>query len=141
MKALRKNSTSLGTLATKQRDAASEQMWVVDSSQLGLQAVQYYTDATKVAARQLNDIGLELAQHWETLDTPAILYRLERIIAAAQYIDNATQYQATSNEKLATALKVATQVTEQLVAGATSATDAAKQLKGVVDRLRQVVGK
>ena len=139
--ALQKSSASLGTLATKQRDAASEQMWVVDSSQVGLQAVQYYTDATKVAARQLNDIGIELAQHWETLDTPSIQYRLERVVAAAQYIESATQYQSTSNEKLATALKVATQVTEQLVAGATSATDAADQLEGVVEQLRQVVGK
>ena len=139
--ALRKSSASLGTLATKQRDAASEQMWVVDSSQVGLQAVQYYTDATKVAARQLNDIGLELVQHWETLDPSSIQLRLERIIAAAQYIESATQYQSASNEKLGTALKVATQVTEQLVAGATSATDDAIQLESVVDQLRQVVGK
>ena len=139
--ALRKSSTSLGTLATKQRDAASEQMWVVDSSQVGLQAVQYYTDATKVAARQLNDIGIELIQHWETLDPSSIQLRLERVIAAAQYIESATQYQSASNEKLATALKVATQVTEQLVAGATSATDAATELERVVDQLRQIVGK
>jgi methyl-accepting chemotaxis protein len=139
--AIRKSSTSLGTLAIKQRDAASEQMWVVDSSQVGLQAVQYYTDATKVAARQLNDIGIELTQHWETLDTASIHYRLERMIAAAQYIESATQYQSASNEKLSTALKVATQVTEQLVTGASSATDAATQLEQVVEQLRQVVGK
>jgi methyl-accepting chemotaxis protein len=139
--ALRKRSTSLSTLATKQRDAASEQMWVVDSSQVGLQAVQYYTDATKVAARQLSDIGTELARHWETLDRSSALHRLERIVAAAHYIENATQYQAASNQKLATALKVATQVTEQLVAGATSATEAATQLEQVVEQLRQVVGK
>src|SRR6202022_874550 len=50
---LRSNSRALSSLAARQRDAASEQMWVVDSSQVGLQSVQYYTDATKVAAQRL----------------------------------------------------------------------------------------
>ncbi len=138
---LRRGSQSLNILATKQQDAASEQMWVVDSSQVGLQSVQYYTDATRVAARQLNDVGTELTQHWDQLEEQAIAAHLERIVAAAQYIENAAQYQGASNQKLATALKVATQVTEQLVTGATSATDAATQLERVVKQLRYVVGK
>jgi len=42
---------------------------------------------------------------------------------------------------LATAIKVTTQVNEQLKEGATSASDAAAQLEQVVNELRQVVGK
>lgn len=141
VEALQKSSYALNALATKQQDAASEQMWVVDSSQVGLQSVQYYTDATKVAAHQLNDINVELAQNWHHLDEKHARQHLERATSAAQYIENAAQYQGTSNQKLATALKVATQVTEQLASGATSATDAANQLERVVEELRYVVGK
>lgn len=138
---LRDNSHSLTTLATHQQDAASEQAWVVDSSQVGLQSVQYYTEAIRIAAHELNEIGTGLAQHRETVDLWQINSTLERLVAASRYIENAAHYQEVSNQKLATALKVATQVTEQLVAGATSATDAAAQLEDVVTQLRTVVGK
>ena len=141
VESLQKSSYALNTLATRQQDAASEQIWVVDSSQVGLQSVQYYTDATKVAARQLHDIGTELFHNWYSVDAQLALQHLERAIAAAQYIEQAAQYQGTSNQKLATALKVATQVTEQLAAGATSATNAATELEHVVEELRYVVGK
>ena len=137
---LRNNSQALSELAVRQRDAASEQMWVVDSSQIGLQSVQYYTQATQFAARQLHELGAELAQRWEYLNAEEARQKLERVISAATYIEQAAQYQGTSNEKLATALKVATQVTEQLAHGATSATDAALQLEQVVKQLRYVVG-
>ena len=138
---LRDNSQSLTTLATAQQDAASEQMWVVDSSQVGMQSVQYYTEAIKVASRRLSHTALEITQHWERADAQQIKQSVERIIAASKYIENAADYQGGSNEKLATALKVATQVTEQLVSGATSATDAATQLEQVVKQLRSVVGR
>src|SRR5579872_205825 len=39
---LRENSFALNSLSTKQKSAATEQMWVVDSSQVGLESVQYY---------------------------------------------------------------------------------------------------
>lgn len=138
---LRENSNSLTTLATKQQDAASEQMWVVDSSQVGLQSVQYYTEAMAVAARQLSKTGSDLAQRWGQVSNMEALQALERIVSAANYIENAAQFQDTSTQKLSTALKVATQVTEQLVAGTTSATDAANQMENVVEQLRYVVGK
>ncbi len=141
VESLQKSSYALNTLATRQQDAASEQMWVVDSSQVGLQSVQYYTDATKVAARQLNDTGTELARDWHAINTQQALQHLERVVTAAQYIESAARYQGTSNQKLATALTVATQVTEQLAAGATSATNAAAELERVVEELRYVVGK
>ena len=65
---LRSNSRALSSLAARQRDAASEQMWVVDSSQVGLQSVQYYTDATKVAAHRLTETGMELMQRRQQAD-------------------------------------------------------------------------
>ncbi len=141
VESLQKSSYALNSLATRQQDAASEQMWVVDLSQVGLQSVQYYTDATKVAARQLHGIGTELAHNWLTIDEQATQQHLDRAIDAAQYIEQAAQYQGSSNQKLSTALKVATQVTEQLAAGATSASNAATELERVVEELRYVVGK
>jgi methyl-accepting chemotaxis protein len=138
---LRNSSQSLTTLAVKQQDAASEQMWVVDSSQVGLQSVQYYTDATRVAASRLSQTGRELVHNWHNMNAHVAIQRLEQMIVAAQYIENATTYQSESNQNLATALKVATQVSEQLAQGATSATDAAGQLEQVVKNLRDVVGK
>jgi methyl-accepting chemotaxis protein len=79
-------------------------------------------------------------QHWQQADPPKIHKALEHIITASKYIEEASHHQTVSNQKLSTALKVATQVTEQLATGATSATDAATQLEQVVQQLRSVVG-
>ena len=141
VESLRSSSDSLTVLAGKEQDAASEQMWVVDSSQVGLQSVQYYTEATAVAAQQLRKIGTHLGENWGRLRDQEVYTELNRMVDAAKYIEDAASYQESSTQKLATALKVATQVTEQLVAGTTSATDAAAQLERVVERLREVVGK
>ncbi len=141
VESLRSSSDALTILAGKEQDAASEQMWVVDSSQVGLQSVQYYTEATAVAAQQLRKIGMRLGQNWGKMRDQEIYADLNRMVEAAKYIEDAASYQESSTQKLATALKVATQVTEQLVAGTTSATDAAAQLERVVERLREVVGK
>jgi hypothetical protein len=134
------NSRALSSLAARQRDAASEQMWVVDSSQVGLQSVQYYTDATQVAAQRLTETGIELIQNWQHAEPAMIRKALEHVITGSKYIEEAAHHQTVSNQKLSTALKVATQVTEQLATGATSATDAATQLEQVVQQLRSVVG-
>ncbi|HEX4208522.1 MAG TPA: methyl-accepting chemotaxis protein [Ktedonobacteraceae bacterium] len=141
VESLQGSSNAMTTLATRQQDAASEQRWVVDSSQIGLQSVQYYTDATAVAARKLSEEGTDLAQRWAQVSDVEIMQSLERIVNAANYIENAAHFQDTSTQKLSTALKVATQVTEQLVAGTTSASDAAAQMEQVVEQLRYVVGK
>ncbi len=138
---LRGSSQSLNTLASKQKSAATEQKWVVVSSQIGLQSVQYYTDATQVAAQQLREMSTELSQYWYQLDAQTAKGALEQMIKTAHYIENAARYQSSSNQKLSTAIKVTTEVTEQLVTGATSATDAAIQLEQVVNQLRDVVGK
>lgn len=138
---LRSNTEALNALATKQQGAANEQTWVVDSSQVGLESVQYYTEATRVAAQRLTQIGTELAQHWHQLDAQTAKQALAQMIAAGQYIERATRLQESSNQKLSTAIQVTEQVTEQLAAGATAATDAAEQLEQVVNQLRHVVGK
>ncbi|MBO0782257.1 MAG: methyl-accepting chemotaxis protein, partial [Ktedonobacteraceae bacterium] len=138
---LRRSSESMSSLATRQQDAASEQMWVVDSSQVGLQSVQYYAEATTVAARELARVAGEMAQRWRQLGEREAHQALEKLVTTARYIEQASQYQNQSSQKLSTALKVATQVTEQLVAGTTSATDAATQMERVVTQLRNVVGK
>jgi len=138
---LRSNSEALNSLATKQQSAATEQTWVVDSSQVGLQSVQYYTNATSNAAGRLFEMGQGLMQNWGYQNEESMRQVVSQMISAAQYIEKAAHYQTTSNQKLATAIKVTTQVNEQLAEGAISASDAASQLEQVVSELRQVVGR
>jgi hypothetical protein len=138
---LRRNSSALKMLSTKQQSSASEQTWVIDSTQVGLQSVQYYTDATRIAARRLHEVGIDLMQNWNSLDPATIRQILSQIIGAAQYIEKSVRYQTSSNQKLSTAIKVTTQVNEQLAEGASSASSAAEELENVVDELRQVVGR
>ena len=138
---LRSNSEALNKLATKQESAASEQTWVVDSSQVGLQSVQYYTNATSIAARRLSEIGQGLIRDWNYHNVESMRQVVVQMIVAAQYIEKAAHYQTASNQKLATAIKVTNQVNEQLAEGAISASDASSQLEQVVSELRQVVGR
>ncbi len=138
---LRRNSSALKMLSSKQQSSASEQTWVIDSSQVGLQSVQYYTEATRVAARRLHKIGIDLIQNWYALDPAVVRQILGQMIGAAQYIEKSIHSQTSSNQKLSTAIKVTTQVNEQLAEGATSASSAAEELEKVVNELRQVVGR
>ena len=66
--------------------------------------------------------------------------RLNEILGAAQYIEKVSAHQDKSNQSLGTAIRIATQVTDQLIAGATSASEASSQLQEVIRQLRQVVG-
>jgi DNA/RNA-binding domain of Phe-tRNA-synthetase-like protein len=81
-----------------------------------------------------------LVWSWRQGNMTHVEQTLGQIIATTNYLANATAYQDASNQKLATALKVTTQVTEQLHNGTTSATQAATQLEEVVSELRKVVG-
>ncbi len=137
---LRDSSQTLNELAIRQQDAVSEQAWVVNSSRVGLQSVQYYTQAIRAAAHQLSEMTKELANSRNYVDRQRNAQNLQNIIAAAQYIEYAAQHQEAGNQKLITALTVATQVTEQISLGVTSATDAATQLQQVAQQLRSVVG-
>lgn len=135
------NSKSLKTLATKELSTATEQKWMVESSQVGLQSVQYYTKATNVAAHRLNEISSDLRSNWQHLNTQTIERYLDEMSTAAKYIENAAEHQEDSSKSLATAIRVTTQVTDQLASGASATNDAANQLESVVDQLRHVVGR
>ncbi len=137
---IRENSEALNALAKKQQSASSEQLWVVDSIQVGQQSLQYYTDATRIAAHKLGEVGSELENSWRRQNIDTIKQGLQHVISAANYIEKATHYQGDSNQKLATAIKVTTQVNEQLADGAIAATEAASQLEMVVNDLRSVIG-
>lgn len=138
---LRSNSEALKNLATTQQSAAAEQTWVVDSSQVGLGSVQYYTNATSIGARRLADMGEALIQNWDYQNAQSMRQVVSQMIQAAQYIEKAAHYQTASNQKLATAIKVTTQVNDQLASDAISTSDAATQLEQVVSELRKVVGR
>ena len=138
---LSSSSQSLKMLAQKEQTTATEQRWMIESSQVGLQSVRYYTNATNVAARKMSDVSTQLTERWQLLDQQAIMRHLDEIHTTAKYIENAANRQEESSKNLATAIRVTTQVTEQLAAGATSATDASHELEQVVNQLRAVVGK
>jgi hypothetical protein len=138
---LQNNSEALSTLATNQQDAASEQVWVVESSQTGLESVQYYTEASRSGIQRLDAVTAQLIWAWQQGNMALVEQMLEQIIGTTQYLEKAANHQDTSNQQLATALKVTTQVTEQLHNGTTAATLAAKQLGEVVRQLRKVVGR
>lgn len=138
---LRRNSSTLKTLSTRQESAATEQSWVIDSSLVGLQSVQYYTNATRIAARDLHQASLDLAQNWDQYDLQSTHRILGQMIKASAYIEKAVHLQTASSQKLATAIKVNTQVNEQLTEGASGTNASAAELEQVVNELRQVVGK
>ncbi len=135
------SSQMLKTLADHEQVMATEQTWIVESSQNGLQSVKYYSDATNIAAHRLDAIGKELEQNLERMDARHMRQLLQEIRAAANYIEKASTHQERSSKSLTTAIQVTNQVTEQLAANATSTTQAATQLEEVIERLRQVVGR
>lgn len=137
---LRKSSQSLNELASREQVTTTEQRWIVETSQTGLQSVQYYAEATSIAARRLNGIGNELVHNVERYTPRQMRQRLDEVVTTAHYIENAAMHQERSSQSLSTAIRVTMQVTEQLVSGATSAAEASNQLEGVIEQLRQVVG-
>ncbi|HEY0755960.1 MAG TPA: cache domain-containing protein [Ktedonobacteraceae bacterium] len=138
---LRESSTALKTLATSEHTSAKEQKWMIEASQTGLLSVQYYTDATRIAAHRLDEIGNHMLQQAEYESSQENRQVLATIISVARYIERATNYQQKSCHTLATAIRVTSQVTEQLIKGANSATESSEQLDQVVEQLREVVGK
>ena len=134
------SSQELKTLSDHEQVTATEQKWIVESSENGLKSVQYYAKATSVAASKLNEMSTELMQNLEWLDAWQTKQRLNEIIQAGRYIEKASSHQLQSNKSLSTGIRITTQVTEQLVSGAKSAAEAAAQLEEVIRQLRQVVG-
>jgi Cache domain len=138
---LRSNSRALNTLAEKQQSILKEQTWMVDSSMVGLQEMQHQTETTYREAQRLREISANLTWYWNKTDVKDRQHALEQITTGMSHIEQAVRSQKRVSQNLAIALKVTTQVTEQLAVGAISATDAAKQLGQVVDQLRLIVGK
>lgn len=136
---LGRSSQALKRLSSKQQSAAEEQTWVVEASRAGLEKVEYYSQATNVAARQLSELGTGLIQNWQYLNERDVIQGLQKIVAAAKYIEKARSYQDDSDKNLASAIRVTTDVTDQLSKGATSAAEAANELEEVVNQLRAVV--
>ncbi|HTI13623.1 MAG TPA: cache domain-containing protein [Dictyobacter sp.] len=139
--ALLDNSQSLKTLSESEQMMATEQQWIVESSQTGLQSVQYYTDAASMAAERLDKMSMDLVQNVEKFDGMHLQQRLGEIASTAQYIEKAIINQKKSSRGLASAIKITVQVNNQLVSGANSAANAATQLDEVVEQLREVAGK
>jgi methyl-accepting chemotaxis protein len=138
---LRDSSAALKVLANREYGSAKEQKWMIEASQTGLQSVQYYVDATQIAAHRLDEIGshmLQQAKNKEIQDNKQIV---ASIISVARYIERAANYQQKSCQSLATAIRVTSQVSEQLLMSANSATESSEQLDQVVEQLREVVGK
>jgi methyl-accepting chemotaxis protein len=138
---LLESSQSLKTLAASEQSTATEQRWIVDSSKVGLESVEYYSDAASVAARRLDEITEGLQRTWERNNTQQNLKYLQEIVTTAKYLDKAISGQKKSSIGLASAIRVTAQITDQLVSGATSASEASAQLDAVVEQLREVAGK
>jgi hypothetical protein len=135
-----KSSEMLRTFAAREQATATEQKWIVESAETGLKSVQYYAEASNIAAHKMNTLGQELTNNWNRLDAQRVRQRLEEILIAASYIEKATSHQERSSKSLSTAIRITTQVTEQLLSGATSASEASAQLEEVIAQLRSVVG-
>ena len=135
------SSQALKRLASKEEVTATEQKWVIESSQVGMQSVQYYTNATNTAAHRLSEISKQLLEQLKQTNAPlGVKQQLNEMLVTSLYIEKASLYQDSSNKSLSTALRVTTQVTDQLASGAASAAEASTQLEQVVDQLRQIVG-
>lgn len=138
--ALRRNSQALKTLSDEEHVVAAEQSWMIEASQVALNSVKYYTNATGVAARHIHTTGLETARGPHQLDAQSLNQALHETMETANYIEQAIKRQEAANEKLATSLRVTTQAAGQLSRGAKSTDEAATQLEQIVEQLTDVVG-
>ncbi|HEX6483130.1 MAG TPA: cache domain-containing protein [Ktedonobacteraceae bacterium] len=134
-----KNSHVLNQLAEREKNAASEQVWIVEASKTGLKSQQYYTDASQIAVRQLNKLARDVLQQ-RNADLQSTLQAVTQMLNTGLYFEKAIAYQNETNNKVAAAVKVTNEVAEQLAAGAISASEAANELDWIVNQLRQIVG-
>ena len=134
-----KSSYVLNRLAEREKNASSEQIWIVEASKRGLKSQQYYTNASRIAARQLNKLGRDVLQQ-RNVDLQLTLYAVKQMIDIGLYFEKAIAYQEEANNKVAASIKVTNEVTEQLASGAKSATEASNELNRIVNQLRQIVG-
>jgi hypothetical protein len=139
VKSLVKNSHVLNQLSEREKNASSEQVWIVEASKTGLKSQQYYTNASKIAAHRLNEIGGGLLEQ-RYVDMQTSLNTVKQMVSIGQYFEKAIAYQEETNNKVAAAVKVTDEVAEQLASGARSTSEAANELDGIVNQLRHIVG-
>jgi hypothetical protein len=133
-------SESLYALATKQRNSATEQQWVVDACKTGLESVRYLSDAMHQASARIVDAANWFGEYWDRLTEDQAQRTVQHLRELSRYIEEASRRQWTSSERLDKAITVTTQVSDQLAAGASAAADSAEQLDDVVHQLQHVVG-
>ncbi|MBF6592266.1 MAG: hypothetical protein IVW57_17275, partial [Ktedonobacterales bacterium] len=133
-------AAALKALASRQENSAGEQHWVVDACKTGLESVRYLSDAMNQAARRIIDASNWFSEYWDRLTEDQARRTVAHLQELAHYIDEAARRQQASSDRLDKAITVTMQVSDQLVAGATAATDSAEQLEQVVSDLQHVVG-
>ena len=62
------------------------------------------------------------------------------MVSIGSYLEKAITFLDEANNKVAIAVKVTDEVSEQLASGAKSASEAANELDGIVKQLRHIVG-
>ncbi len=138
---LQRNSEKLNALATRQKDTASSQMWVVESSQMGLKSTRYYSHATNFSSHTTLQMYDSLVHSWPNITPQERSKKLEQIIECVQYTKQASSYLGMSNQQLGSALTLAVEVAEQLNEGSHSAGESAEQLNKIVRDLRVIIGR
>lgn len=133
-------AASLKVLAARQESSASEQQWVVDACKTGLDSVRYLSDAMNQAAKRVIDASNWFGEYWDRLTEEQARRTVQHLQELARYIDEAARRQNVSSERMGKAITVTTQVSEQLVAGASAAKQSSDQLEEVVGNLQHVVG-
>jgi len=133
-------AASLKLLATRQESSASEQQWVVDACKTGLESVRYLADAMNQASRRIIDASNWFGEYWDKLTDEQARRTVAHLQELARYVDEAARRQHVSSDRLGKAITVTTQVSEQLVSGASAAKYSADQLEAVVGDLQRVVG-
>ncbi|HEX6797881.1 MAG TPA: hypothetical protein VF116_09245 [Ktedonobacterales bacterium] len=133
-------AVALKLLASRQENSASEQQWVVDACKTGLDGVRYLSDAMNQAARRIMDASNWFNDYWDRLTEDQAKRTVQHLLELSRYIDEAARRQHASSERLDKAITVTIQVSDQLVAGASAATQSADALEQVVSNLQRVVG-
>ena len=130
----------LKSLASRQESSASEQHWVVDACKTGLDGVRYLADAMNQAAKRIMSASNWFNDYWDRLTEEQARATVQHLRELAAYIDEAARRQQASSDRLDKAITVTMQVSDQLLTGATEATQSASQLEQVVRDLQHVVG-
>lgn len=130
----------LKSLASRQENSASEQHWVVDACKTGLDGVRYLADAMNQAAKRIMSASNWFNDYWDRLTEDQARATVQHLRELAAYIDEAARRQQASSDRLDKAITVTMQVSDQLLTGATEASQSAAQLEQVVRDLQHVVG-